>query len=173
MGPTRVTGSERAWELHVVEDQNLSGKIKIGLWLIVSCCSLEVRRDNKKRLEFYKVTVVQELSCNSSSSGRRSEFIFSGSFEVSNLERTIIIIIFMSTNRLAAVNHANNLDLANFSSLTEASLSWACKFFLGLQLASCGDDCVRRGLDPSSDILNMKMPGCCSGRGQARLWTRG
>ena len=79
---------------------------------------MEVCEDGKKLVEFYKVTVVQELSCNSSSSGRRSEFIFSGSSKVSNLERAIIIIIFMSTNGLAAVNHANNLDLANFSSLT-------------------------------------------------------
>ena len=49
--------------------------------------------------------------------------IFSASSEVSNLERTIIIIIFMTTGHLTAVNHANNLDLANFSSLTEANLS--------------------------------------------------
>ena len=41
-------------------------------------------------------------------------FIFSGSFEVSNLGRMMIIAIFMPTGRQAAVNHANNLDLANF-----------------------------------------------------------
>ena len=85
---------------------------------------MEVRKDNTRNLELLEFSKMQELSCNSSSSKRRKvALIFSASSEVSNLERTIIIIIFKTTGHLTAVNHANNLDLANFSSLTEANLS--------------------------------------------------